>query len=105
MPEIDADLKPPLGFNPKFKPVDSSRYDEMLGMLPPIYGRNPIPGFMVGEASSHRRCAITAALRPTYAAFFEITQHKLFESIEPLTVPEYNAVTRADLVGAETATT
>ena len=78
----------------KWKEVTEDRYDEMLCVLPPIYGPN---GFLVGEPSDHVRCSVTNQIRPNYAAFIRHGD-KYYEADQCLTVPEFKAVKLADVV-------
>lgn len=72
-----------------WKEIDETRYDEMLGVLPPalMLGK----GFLVGEPFDHRICAITGVIRPTYAAFIA-WDGRFFEGPN-LTTMEFRALT------------
>jgi hypothetical protein len=67
--------------------VSEEYYDEMLGVVPPAIMEKD--GFLVGEPTTHRVCAVTKGVRATYAAFRE-RGGKFFEH-DPMTVPEYRA--------------
>lgn len=52
-----------------WKRCNAERYEEMLGCLPPRV--MSLLGFLVGEPSTHRRCAVSGDVRATYAAFVQ----------------------------------
>jgi len=78
----------------KWKQVSSDRFDDMLGVLPPVAFTGS--GFMVGEAWTHR--IVDGREYPAYAGFKHI-EGKFYECLAPLTVTEFKAVTVADVVG------
>jgi hypothetical protein len=78
----------------KWKPIDESRYWEMLGMLPPA-AQTGI-GFLLGEPYSHRLCTVTGNGAATFSAFAEHAG-AFFEAARPLTVAEFRRVTAADI--------
>ena len=76
---------------PSLKACTEERYWEMLEILPPAIMDGK--GFMVGEPWTHRQCTVTGRDdRPTFAAFFK-SGEKFFETVEPMTVAEYKAIT------------
>jgi len=78
-----------------FKPCTEDRYNEMLNMMPPAVFTSS--GFMVGEAWTHRECEINNTVLPAFAAFVRLHgQH--YESTGPMTIPEFRAITRADIL-------
>ena len=80
---------------PAIKITTEERYDEMLNILPPALWRDR--GFLVGEPHSHRTCKVRGQPdQPTFAAFFYYCGHH-FESVEAMTIPEFNAFLRVDL--------
>ena len=83
---------------PTWIEVDESRYDEMLGVLPPAL--MTAIGFLVGEPMDHRYCTVTKVVRPRYAAFVRYGE-RFFESAFAMTIPEFKAVTMTDVVGTE----
>lgn len=83
----------------KWIEVSEERYDEMMGVVPPIMMPD---GFLVGEASMHRSCM--ASNKPderyvmaTYAAFKRI-DGKFYASCESLTRPEFVRITHSDVL-------
>ena len=81
--------------NPKWRPVTEERFDEMLGIMPPLAWTSK--GFLVGEAWSHRECRITGIVRATFTAFAKVDgQH--YEALSDLTYPEWGAITRQDIL-------
>jgi hypothetical protein len=72
----------------KWKEVSESRYDEMLGCLPPALWL--WYGFLVGEPFDHRRCKITGHVLPSYAAFVK-KDDKYYEGPN-LTEPEFRGL-------------
>jgi hypothetical protein len=69
------------------------RYDEMLEILPPTVWYSY--GFLVGEASTHRKCKVTGNISPTYAAFFHA--HGNYYEGDDMTVEEFKAFKTRDL--------
>ena len=78
----------------KWNECTEERYDEMMGVLPPIYGPN---GFLVGEASDHVLCSVSKQIRPNYAAYIS-HGGKYYEADSCLTIPEFKAVKLSDVV-------
>ena len=78
----------------------SSRFYDMMGILPPEYQTGY--GFLVGEPSCHRTCSVTGKFSPKFAAFIKFCgkEPAYFEASEPLTIPEFKAVRRQDVVSA-----
>jgi hypothetical protein len=76
-----------------FKECTEERFDEMLGCVPPIWGRQ---GFLVGEPFDHRRCKVSGNFVPTYAAFLRVGG-KFYESTEPMTEREFANFDRGTL--------
>lgn len=72
-----------------WKQTTEERYWDMLGCVPPIAQKGF--GFLVGEAYDHGKCKLTGRIAPRYAAFVDVNG-QFFESIEPLTVWEWQAV-------------
>lgn len=80
-----------------FKWIETTeeRYFEMLECLPPecmIGG-----GFLVGEASNHRRCKINNCVKPTFDAFrktgkFGSGNEKFYAASESVTIPEFKVL-------------
>jgi hypothetical protein len=67
------------------KECSEQRYDQMLGILPPIVWVGK--GFLVGEPADHRKCKITGKTAATYAAFFNAFG-RYFEG-DPMTISEF----------------
>jgi hypothetical protein len=63
--------------------VSAEQYDEMLNVLPPIYGPQ---GFMVGEADDHD----VATGRARYRAFIQVGG-KYYRASRPMTRAEFHA--------------
>ncbi len=78
-----------------WKRIDESRYWEMLGMLPPAMQTGL--GFLVGEAYTHRTCAVTGEICAAFSAFAE-HRGEFFEATGPMTRAEFRAVMSADIV-------
>jgi len=74
-----------------WKPVTGARYDEMLGVVPPLY--HSFQGFLVGEAVSGRTCSVTGRDAPTFDAFMRRADG-FYECTEALTFREYHAIER-----------
>ncbi len=70
--------------------VTEDTYDEMLGVLPPAYYVHN--GFLVGEAYTHRTCAITGNFCPSFAAY--IQENGKFYALGNLTIAEFKQATR-----------
>jgi len=79
-----------------WKEVDESRYDEMLGVLPPALMLGI--GFLVGEPETHRTCKVTGDVRPTYAAFV-CHGDRFFEGPD-MTTFEFRALKVSDVLCA-----
>lgn len=79
--------------------VNEARFDEMLGVLPPTIMTGL--GFLVGEPSCYAPCSVTDDVLPKWAAFAQVGE-RFFEASEPLTVPEFQSLTNADILGTET---
>lgn len=69
------------------KECTEARYDEMLGVLPPVQWAGK--GFLVGEPSTHRKCKITGRVSPTFAAFF-FAFRRFYEG-DDMTIAEFDA--------------
>jgi hypothetical protein len=82
----------------KFKRVTQERYYEMLEVLPPA--KMTGFGFLVGEAWTHRPCAVTGRMLPAFAAFAEWPRDRFFESEGPMTIPEFAALDPGTLEAA-----
>jgi hypothetical protein len=76
-----------------FKECTEARFDEMLGCVPPIWGKN---GFLVGEPYDHRHCRKTGKFTATYTGFLHLGD-KFYESTEPMTVGEFEACDRTTI--------
>lgn len=55
-----------------FREVTVERYDEMLGVLPPVGW--VAKGFLMGEPASHRTCKVTNTYQPTFLALVQCTE-------------------------------
>lgn len=71
-----------------WKRCTAERYEEMLGVLPPATMSGY--GFLVGEATRHRRCAESGEVRASYAAFVQVGGN-YFEGPD-MTKPEWRAL-------------
>jgi hypothetical protein len=87
----------PAKINVHWTEVDEARYDEMLCVLPPETMTDL--GFLVGEPTCHDRCSVTRDVLPKWGAFAQVGE-RYFEASEPLTVPEFNSLTSAAVLGA-----
>lgn len=69
-----------------WKRIRKRRYRHCLEVLPPAYqdGR----GFLLGEPQDHGQCEVEHVILPRYAAFVE-KGGRYYQSIRPLTIPEY----------------
>lgn len=73
-----------------WKKVTEGRYLDMLEAVPPAY--QCTSGFLVGEARSHRQCAVTGNPgTSTFGAFIERSDG-FYECTEALTYREYRAI-------------
>jgi hypothetical protein len=75
--------------------VTEERYDEMLGILPPVYVAG-VDGFMVGEPDDHRAYLVTGRFQPTFAPFRRIGGG--FYEGEPMTRAEFKAISDAGIL-------
>jgi hypothetical protein len=73
----------------KWKRIDEARFWEMLGILPPALQTGL--GFLVGEAYTHRPCAVSGGFTAAYSAFAE-TGGAFYESTGPMTRAEFRAI-------------
>jgi hypothetical protein len=80
-----------------WREVDESRYDAMLGVMPPR--EMTALGYLVGEPTCHDRCTVCGEVLPRWAAFAQV-EHRYFEATEPLTVPEFERLTSADVLAS-----
>lgn len=71
-----------------WREVSAERYEEMLGVLPPEVMSGH--GFLVGEATTHRRCAESGDVRPSFAAFVQVGGN-YYEGPD-MTKPEWRAL-------------
>lgn len=79
-----------------WKQVDSDRYEEMLGCLPPRTMTGL--GFLMGEPSSHRLCTVSGHVLPDWAAF---VQHRgQYYEGPSLTLPEWRALELESVISA-----
>ena len=79
-----------------FSDTTETRYDEMLGVVPPrIMGEH---GFLVGKPMTHRPCRITGHMAPTYNAYFHRGDvYRVAD--EDMTVKEFLAITADEVFG------
>jgi hypothetical protein len=78
-----------------WKEVSEKRYNEALGVVPPIWIGN---GFLLGEPHDHRLCTVTNKIKPTYAAFI-YAFGKYWEG-DPMTINEFQLFDANDLLKA-----
>ncbi len=78
-----------------FLECTEARYDEMLGILPPVDLTSK--GSLVGEPNSHRICSMQGNIAADFSAFVTI-DGKFFEASRCLTRREFSCMTRADIV-------
>lgn len=76
----------------KWKSIRESRYYEALEMLPPACHTGY--GFLLGEPTIHRKCAVTKEIAPAFAAFVEY-QGRFFEATEAVTIKEFKTMVQA----------
>jgi hypothetical protein len=74
----------------KFVEVTEARYDEMLGVLPPLAWIDK--GFLVGEAWRHNDAG-----QPMFAALMHVNG-KFYESNEPVTVADWRKLNPYDYI-------
>ena len=74
-----------------WKKSSKKRYWDMLECLPPAAMSGF--GFLVGEPADHR----SANGAPRYAAFAEYPRGRFFESVEPMTITEFNILSPRDV--------
>ncbi len=74
----------------KFKEVTEARFDEMLGMLPPLAWDSK--GFLVSEAWRHNDAG-----QPMFAPFLSVNG-KFYEGDEPITVPDWRKLNPYDFI-------
>lgn len=89
--------RPPAKIHVDWTEIDEARYDEMLCVLPPETMTDL--GFLVGEPTCYDRCSVTGDVLPKWGAFAQVGE-RFFEASDPLTVPEFNALTSDDVLGA-----
>lgn len=70
-----------------WKEITEQRYTEALEILPPALLL--AKGFLMGEASSHRRCKVTKRVAPTFSAFV-FASGRYYEG-DPMTFAEFRA--------------
>lgn len=71
-----------------WKLVTEDRYDEMLGVVPPLDWVSK--GFLVGEQWCDKECSVIALPSPAYTAFVSY-MGRFYENDEPMTRREWRA--------------
>ena len=79
----------------KWIEVDQDKYNYGLECLPPRVWRIG-HGFLVGEPSDHRECAVSGNMCTTYPAMFEHAGK--YYAGKSLTLAEFNKVQIADVI-------
>ena len=75
--------------------ITEREYEEALSVLPPAVHWST--GFLQGEPTLYRQCAVSNELVPAWPAYFTINGH-YYAASEPLTGPEFRLCAVQDLL-------
>ena len=85
---------------PAFREITRERYDDAFNVLPPA---EMGLGFLVTEPWGDRECRITGHVRATYQGYVSLAG-RYYETVEPLTAPEFRRVTAAQVLDTPVST-